>query len=79
MVRADFPHDSYWKSAVVEFSDGSLVSIQITAEFQEFFFRSDRSRGFAFTIWFRRIRRGGAPSLRLRPGGMICHDAQQTS
>ena len=40
MVRADFPHDSYWKSAVVEFSDGSLVPIQITnsAEFQEFSF-----------------------------------------
>jgi len=54
MVRADFPHDSYWKSAVVEFSDGSLVPIQITnsAEFQEFSFRSGRSRGFAFTIWF---------------------------
>ena len=41
MVRADFPHDSYWKSAVVElFSDGSLVPIQITnsADFQEFSF-----------------------------------------
>ena len=37
---SDFPHDSYWKSAVVEFSDGSLVSIQITNsyEFQEFSF-----------------------------------------
>jgi hypothetical protein len=40
MVRADFPHDSYWKSAVVAFSDGSLVPIQVTdsAEFQEFSF-----------------------------------------
>ena len=40
MVRADFPHDSYWKSAVVEFSDGSMVPIQITnsAKFQEFSF-----------------------------------------
>jgi hypothetical protein len=38
MVRADFPHDSYWKSAVLEFSDGSLVPIKIiaSAEFQEF-------------------------------------------
>jgi hypothetical protein len=40
MIRADFPHDSYWKSAVVEFSDGSQLPIQITssAEFQEFIF-----------------------------------------
>ena len=38
MVRADFPHDSYWKSADVEFSDGSRLPIQIgpSAEFQEF-------------------------------------------
>ena len=49
MVRADFPHDSYWKSAVVEFSDGSLVPIQITssAEFQEFSFPKRR------VSWFR--------------------------
>ena len=40
MVRADFPHDSYWKSAGVEFSDGSRLSIQIgpSAGFQEFAF-----------------------------------------
>jgi hypothetical protein len=38
MVRADFPHDSYWKSADVEFSDGSRLAIRIgpSAEFQEF-------------------------------------------
>jgi len=40
MVRADFPHDSYWQSAVIEFSDGTQLPIQITqfAEFQEFTF-----------------------------------------
>jgi hypothetical protein len=40
MVRADFPHDSYWQSAVLEFSDGGQLPIQITqsAEFQEFTF-----------------------------------------
>jgi hypothetical protein len=40
MIRADFPHDSYWKSATVEFSDGSRLPIQIgsSAEFQEFAF-----------------------------------------
>jgi hypothetical protein len=40
MVRADFPHDSYWQSAVIEFSDGSQLPIQInrSADFQEFAF-----------------------------------------
>lgn len=44
MVRADFPHDSFWKSAEVEFSDGSRVSIQIgsSAKFQQFSFRKRR-------------------------------------
>ena len=44
MVRADFPHDSYWKSADVEFSDGSHVSLQIgsSAEFQDFLFKKRR-------------------------------------
>jgi hypothetical protein len=44
MVRADFPHDSYWKSADVEFSDGSHVSIRIatSAAFQEFSFPKRR-------------------------------------
>jgi hypothetical protein len=40
MIRADYPHDSYWKSAVVEFSDGSQLPIQISssASLQEFHF-----------------------------------------
>jgi hypothetical protein len=40
MVRADFPHDSYWKTAVIEFSDGTQVPIEITPspEFQDFTF-----------------------------------------
>jgi hypothetical protein len=44
MVRADFPHDSYWKSADVEFSDGSHVSLQIgsSAAFQDFSFKKRR-------------------------------------
>ena len=44
MIRADFPHDSYWKSADVEFSDGSHVPLQIksSAEFQDFKFRKRR-------------------------------------
>jgi hypothetical protein len=44
MVRADFPHDSYWKSAGLEFSDGSRIPIRIapSAEFQEFAFPSRR-------------------------------------
>lgn len=39
-LRADFPHDSCWKSAVLEFSDGSRVPIELkkTAEPQEFTF-----------------------------------------
>jgi hypothetical protein len=44
MVRADFPHDSYWKSAVVEFSDGTRLPIQIapSADFQVFAFARRR-------------------------------------
>jgi hypothetical protein len=40
MLRADLPHDGYWKHADVEFSDGSRMTIQLapTAEFQEFTF-----------------------------------------
>ncbi len=39
-IRADFPHDDYWHSATVEFSDGSRESITIekTAKPQEFEF-----------------------------------------
>jgi hypothetical protein len=44
MVRADFPHDSYWKSAEVEFSDGSRVPLRIEGSpaFQEFHFPARR-------------------------------------
>jgi hypothetical protein len=44
MVRADFPHDSYWKNADLKFSDGSRVPLQISSspEFQEFSFPSRR-------------------------------------
>jgi len=40
MIRADFPHDSYWNSATLEFSDGSRLPIRIqqSAEFQQFSF-----------------------------------------
>jgi hypothetical protein len=49
MVRADFPHDSYWKKRGGGVLDGSLVSIQITnsAEFQEFSFPKRQ------VAWFR--------------------------
>jgi hypothetical protein len=51
MVRADFPHDSYWKSAVVEFSDGTELPIQITssAEFEEFRFARRKVSWFRIT------------------------------
>lgn len=44
MVRADFPHDSYWKSADVEFSNGSHVPLKISSspEFQDFSFSKRR-------------------------------------
>ena len=49
MLRADFPHDGAWKSADVEFSDGSRIAIQLqpAAEFQEFSFSARR------TTWLR--------------------------
>lgn len=51
MIRADFPHDSYWKSAVVEFSDGSRLPIQITsfAILQEFKFPKRKVSWFRLT------------------------------
>ena len=51
MIRADFPHDSYWKNAVVEFSDGTLLPIQITssADFQEFSFPRRKVSWFRIT------------------------------
>jgi hypothetical protein len=51
MVRADFPHDSFWKNADVEFSDGSRLPIQIgaSAEFQEFSFPKRRASWLRIT------------------------------
>jgi hypothetical protein len=39
-IRADFPHDDFWHSATIEFSNGSREAIRIkkTAEVQEFTF-----------------------------------------
>jgi hypothetical protein len=39
-LRADFPHDSYWKSASLAFSDGSSVNLNFkkTGDAQEFTF-----------------------------------------
>ena len=41
LIRADFPHDSHWQTATLEFSDGSRERIRIakTAEKQHFPFR----------------------------------------
>jgi hypothetical protein len=43
-IRADFPHDSYWKRGVIEFSDDSKenISFQKTAAPQEFKFSPRR-------------------------------------
>jgi hypothetical protein len=51
MIRADYPHDSYWKSAVVEFSDGSQLSIHISssAKLQEFRFPKQKITWFRIT------------------------------
>ena len=37
-LRADYPHDSFWKSAAVRFSDGTMenLSLQMTARPQRF-------------------------------------------
>jgi hypothetical protein len=46
MLRTDFPHDSYWKSAMVEFSDGSTLPLTMTASavFQDFHIPKRRIR-----------------------------------
>ncbi len=51
MIRADFPHDSYWKSAVVEFSDGSQLPLQISSSsnLQEFHFTKRAVSWFRLT------------------------------
>ncbi|MGD0551413.1 MAG: discoidin domain-containing protein [Sedimentisphaerales bacterium] len=43
-IRADFPHDAYWKGGTIEFSDGSKekISFQKTATPQEFKFTPRR-------------------------------------
>lgn len=43
-IRADFPHDAYWHSGTIEFSDGSTHDIQIekTLACQEFRFPARR-------------------------------------
>ncbi|MDR3724903.1 MAG: discoidin domain-containing protein [Terracidiphilus sp.] len=48
-LRSDFPHDSYWKEATLEFSDGvqQRVSLGKTAALQEIRFPSHR------TAWIR--------------------------
>jgi len=44
MLRTDFPHDSYWKTAVVEFSDGSSIPLEMTStsDFQDFTFKAKK-------------------------------------
>jgi hypothetical protein len=43
-IRADVPHDAYWKTGMIEFSDGSKEKISFgkTADAQEFRFKSRR-------------------------------------
>ncbi len=50
-IRADFPHDSWWKSAVVEFSDGSTEKIDIEkdSEKQTFKFKKRTVTWVRFT------------------------------
>lgn len=40
LIRADFPHDNYWTSATMEFSDGTELELALvkTGEFQTFTF-----------------------------------------
>jgi hypothetical protein len=50
-IRADFPHDAYWRTAAIEFSDGTRERIQIqkTADPQTFSFRSRTVTSLKFT------------------------------
>ncbi len=50
-VRADFPHDDVWKTATLEFSDGSREKIELkaTAEPQTFNFSKRRVRSVKLT------------------------------
>jgi hypothetical protein len=51
MLRTDFPHDSYWKNAMVEFSDGSTLPLTMTstASFQDFRFSKRRIKWLRLT------------------------------
>jgi len=50
-IRADFPHDSYWKAGTIEFSDGSKekMSLQKIASPQAFEFSSRRVKWLRIT------------------------------
>ena len=50
-IRADFPHDRHWHSAVVEFSDGGRekIAIRKTAERQTFAFPERKIEWLRFT------------------------------
>ena len=43
-IRADFPHDNWWKKATVTFSDGSTMELELkkTGEAQEFTFEKKK-------------------------------------
>jgi hypothetical protein len=51
MLRTDFPHDSYWKNALVEFSDGTTLPLAMTGDsgFQDFHFPARNVRSFRLT------------------------------
>jgi len=50
-IRADFPHDNYWRSGIIEFSDGSseTIALQKTASAQVFQFTPRQTRWIRFT------------------------------
>jgi len=50
-IRADFPHDKHWRSATVEFSDGTRETITIagTADPQTFTFKKRTAAWLRFT------------------------------
>jgi len=50
-IRSDFPHDTYWTNATLQFSDGTLqdIVLQKTAAPQEFTFPEKKIRWIQFT------------------------------
>jgi hypothetical protein len=50
-IRADFPHDNYWRSGTIEFSDGSsqTITLQKTAAAQVFQFTPHKTRWIRIT------------------------------